>query len=153
MQCPAVNRLHLVLTGLLLNLPGLPQVMRKDQLAGLMMCTMLVQTVAAPPLSRIAKQSVRMRNTMLLAGLVPMVAANFIFATASSGAGELLCHMRVGMPRLWSGNDLWFGAERGLRCRPNSPHLLLVVCLRDMLIMSLRLPFDKTCSDCMSRPL
>ncbi len=64
------------------------QVMPKSQLAGLMMCTMLVQTVAAPPLSRIAKTSVRTRNRMLLAGLAPMIAANAIFATASSAAGQ-----------------------------------------------------------------
>ena len=51
------------------------------------MCTMLVQTVAAPPLSRIAKQSVRMRNRMLLLGLAPMVAANAVFATATTGLG------------------------------------------------------------------
>jgi hypothetical protein len=63
------------------------QVMPKSQLAGLMMCTMLVQTVAAPPLSRIAKKSVRMRNRMLLLGLVPMVGANAVFATATSALG------------------------------------------------------------------
>ena len=69
--------------------PLQPQVMPKSQLAGLMMCTMLVQTVAAPPLSRIAKKSVRMRNRMLLLGLVPMVGANAVFATATSALGAL----------------------------------------------------------------
>ncbi len=64
--------------------------MPKSQLAGLMMCTMLVQTVAAPPLSRIAKTSVRTRNRMLLGGLVPMIAANAIFATATSATGGLI---------------------------------------------------------------
>ena len=72
-------------------LPVRLQVMPKSQLAGLMMCTMLVQTVAAPPLSRIAKKSVRMRNRMLLLGLVPMVGANAVFATATSALGALGC--------------------------------------------------------------
>jgi MFS family permease len=73
------------------------QVMPKSQLAGLMMCTMLVQTVAAPPLSRIAKTSVRTRNRMLLAGLAPMIAANAIFATASSAAGMAAGALLVGL--------------------------------------------------------
>ena len=56
------------------------QVMDRSQLPALTSTTMLVQAALSTPISARAKQSVKARNTVLVGGILTMVAANAAFA-------------------------------------------------------------------------
>ncbi len=65
------------------------QVMDRSQLPALTSTTMLVQAALSTPISARAKQSVRARNTVLVGGILTMVAANAAFALIPAVWGAL----------------------------------------------------------------
>ena len=63
--------------------------MDRSQLPALTSTTMLVQAALSTPISARAKQSIKARNTVLVGGILTMVAANAAFALIPAVWGAL----------------------------------------------------------------